>query len=252
MARTAVAKAKSTAVQTQDFQQEVEDLRGRLAAPTGDRIKIDNKQFKLPNGDTSELLTGVIVDFVYYNAYYDAAFDPNNIVPPNCFALHPDPTGAVPSPNSPDLQNDNCQTCWANQFGTSGKGKACRNSVLVAMLPPDADEETPLMLLNVSPTGIKPFSAYLSAVLRLQRPPYSVSTDIMCDPNVKYDTLRFSNPQPLEPDFIAMVRSRREEARERLMTEPDVSALKAANEAPAKGKAPAKGALKPAATRRRA
>lgn len=243
---TSVAKAKSTAVVTQDFAQELEDLRGRLAAPSGDSIKVDNKQFKLPNGDVSDLLTGIIVDFVYYNAYYEGAFDPNNIVPPNCFALHPEPTGGVPSANSPDKQEDSCQACWANQFGSAGKGKACRNAIKVALLPPDAEEDTPLMILNVSATALKPFSAYLSAVLRLQRPPYSVTTDIICDPNFKYDTLRFSNPQPLDADTITMVRARREEARERLLVEPDVSAIKAANDAPAKGK----GALKPAARRR--
>lgn len=252
MARTTVAKAKSTAVQTQDFAQEIEDLRGRLAAPSGDTVKVDNKLFTLPNGDTSDLLTGIIVDFVYFNSYYPDAYDPNNIVPPTCFAIHPDPTGAIPSPNSPELQNDNCQTCWANQFASAGKGKACKNAIKVALLPPDAAEDTPFMIVNVSPTALKPFAAYLSAVLRLQRPPYTVTTDITCDPNFKYDTLRFSNPQPLDPEMITMVRSRREEARERLVVEPDISALKAANEAPTKGKAPAgKGGLKPAAGARR-
>lgn len=251
MARTTVAKAKSTAVQTQDFAQEVEDLRGRLAAPSGDTVKVDNKMFKLPNGDTSDLLTGIIVDFVYFNAYYPDAYDPNNIVPPTCFAIHPDPTGAVPSKNSPELQDASCQTCWANQFGTAGKGKACKNSIKVAMLPPDADADTPFMLVNVSATALKPFAAYLSAVLRLQRPPYTVTTDITCDPNFKYDTLRFSNPQPLDADTIDMVRSRRAEARERLLVEPDVAAIAAANEAPAKGKPAGKGGLKPAAGARR-
>lgn len=231
MARTKVTLAKSTSVVTQDFAQEVEDMRSRLQAPSGDRIKVDNKQFKLPNGDTSDMLTGVIVDFVYYNAYYETAFDPNNITPPSCFSLSPDPTTAVPSDNSPEAQSDGCQACAQNQFGSAGKGKACRNSVLVALLPADADEGTPFMLLNVSPTGIKPFSGYLSSVLRLQRPPYSVLTDIMCDPNVKYDTLRFGNPQPVDNELLGIVRGRRQEARDRLMVEPDVSAIKAANDA---------------------
>lgn len=231
MARTAVAKAKTTLPANIDLAKEVEDLRGRLAAPTGDRIKIDNKQFKLPNGDTSDLLTGIIVDFVYYNAYYESAFNPGSITPPNCFSIALEPSSAVPSANSPDVQADACQSCWANQFGSAGNGKACRNSILVAMLPPDADQDTPLMLLNVSPTGIKPFSAYLSSILRMQRPPYSVTTDIECNPNVKYDTLTFSNPQPINDDMIAMIRSRRDEARERLLVEPDVSAINAANEA---------------------
>lgn len=243
---TRVAKAKSTAVVTQDFAQELEDLRGRLQAPSGDKIKVENKQFKLPNGDTSDVLSGIIVDFVYFNAYYDAAYDPNNITPPACFAIHPDPTGAVPSPNSPDVQDTACQTCWANQFGSAGKGKACRNSVMVALLPPDADENTPFMLLNVSPTALKSFSGYLSSVLRMQRPPYSVVTDVFCDPNVKYDSMRFTNPQPVDPEVLEIVRARRGEARERLMVEPDVSAIAAANDAK---KPAAKGRLAPAKRR---
>ena len=110
--------------------------------------------------------------------------------------------------------------CWANQFGSAGKGKACRNSILVAMLPPDADENTPFMLLNVSPTGLKSFSGYLSSVIRMQRPPYSITTDVFCDPGVKYDSLRFTNPQPLDDEMIELVRSRRGEARERLDAAP--------------------------------
>ena len=226
-AGTAVAKAKSANLPANlaaEMANEVAALASRLQAPTGDRIKIDNKQFKLPNGETSDMVSGVIVDFVYYNAYYSAAYDPNNITPPDCFSLAVEPTGAIPSPNSPDVQATKCADCWANQFGSAGKGKACRNSVLLAMLPPDATEETPLMLLNVSPTGIKPFSAYVSSVARaLQRPQYAVVTDVVCDPNVKYDTLKFGNPTPVDADLLALVRSRREEARQRLMVEPDVS-----------------------------
>ena len=136
--------------------------------------------------------------------------------------------------------------CWANQFGSAGKGKACRNSILVAMLPPDADENTPFMLLNVSPTGLKSFSGYLSSVIRMQRPPYSITTDVFCDPGVKYDSLRFTNPQPLDDEMIELVRARRSEARERLLVEPDVSTITAANEA--KKPAP-KGRLAPAKRR---
>jgi hypothetical protein len=244
---TRVAKAKSTEVVTQDFAKEMEDLRSRLQAPSGDKIKVDNKQFKLPNGDSSETLSCIIVDFVYYNAYYDSPFDPNQISPPACFAISTSPTGATPSANSPDVQNDSCNTCWANQFGSAGKGKACRNSILVAVLPPDADENTPLMLLNVSPTGIKSFTGYLSALVRMERPPYSVLTDVFCDPNVKYDSLRFSNPQEIDDGVIELVRSRRSEARDRLMVEPDVTVAANDSKKPA-----AKGRLAPAAKRRTA
>ena len=249
---TAVARSTgTTAVSTQTasaLAAEMEAMRQRLAAQTGDKVKVDNKQFKLPNGDTSDLLTAIIVDFVYTYNYYEGDFDANNIVPPNCFAIYPDPSGAVPSDNSPDKQCEDCGRCWANQFGSKGKGKACRNGVLMAILPPDATAETPLMTINVSSTALKPFTGYASSVARaLNYPLFGVTTDLSCDPSVKYDTLRFSNPQPLDEDMIALVMARRDEARQRLLVEPDVSQL-AAQDTPAAQKPKQAGrVLKPAA-----
>lgn len=186
----------------------------------------------------------MIVDFVYYNTYYEGAFDPNNIVPPNCFALAVEPKGMAPSDNSPDKQCETCSGCWANEFGSSGKGKACQNRVLMACLPTDATEDTPFVILDISPTAVKGFGSYVTSVARsLQRPPYGVVTHIECNPATKHDVAVFSDPQLVEDeDFITMIRSRREEARERLLTEPDVSAFKAANDSPKKGalKAPAR------------
>jgi hypothetical protein len=255
MARApAVIKQKSTALQTTAFSDELEDLKSRLATPSGDKIKISNKQFKLPSGDILDFLDVVIVDFVHYNTYYAGAYDPNNIVPPNCFALSVETKGQVPSPNAPEAQAEACQGCWANEFGSSGKGKACQNRVLMAVLPADATNDTPFAILDISPTAVKGFSTYVSNVARtIQRPPYGVITHVECNPATKHDVAIFSDPQPIDMDdednvaFIAMVRSRRQEARDRLMTEPDVSAFTAANAPAKKG-----GALKAPAARRRA
>lgn len=239
MATKAVAKKATNALVTTDFSQEMEDLRARLTAPTGNRIKMDNKTFKFPNGDVADSMDAVIVDFVYMNKYYMGSYDPNNIVPPNCFALSPLPNGLEPSPNAPDIQSQaGCAGCAQNQFGTNGKGKACQNRVLIALLPADATVETPMMILDISPTAIKPFSAYVSAVARgLQRPPYGVITKIEFNQAVKWDVPLFSDPQLIEDaEFIAMIRARRQEARDMLMVEPDVAAIQAANDARPKTK----------------
>ena len=240
-AKTAVATKSSTAVaMPMSYEQELEKLRARLTAPSGDRIKIDNKTFKLPSGDVLNELDAVIVDFVYTNKYYEGMYDKDNIVPPTCFAISADPQDLKPSPNSPEIQcEDGCAGCAMNQWGSDGKGKACKNRMLLALLPGDATLDTPLMLLDISPTAVKPFSAYASSVARgLQRPPYGVLTKITCNPAVKHDQAQFSDPQLIDdPEFIDMIRSRIPEARERLMVEPDVSAIQAANDArPAKGR----------------
>lgn len=250
-AKTSVAKAKpkGNALTVFNEQAELDALRARLAAPTGDKIKISNKQFKLPSGDVLDFLDIVIVDFVYFNTYYEGAFDPNNIVPPNCFAIHPEPKSMAPSANSPDSQCESCTGCWANEFGSSGKGKACQNRVLMAVLPTDATSDTDFAILDISPTAVKGFSSYVAGVARgMQRLPYGVITHVECNPATKHDVALFSDPQPFDMEdpeqaaFIAMVRERREEARERLMTEPDVSAFKAANDSKKKTalKAPVK------------
>lgn len=242
----AVAKKTGTAVATVNRAEAAAALRARLMAPTGDKIKISNKQFKLPSGDVLDFLAVVVVDFVYYNAYYEGAFDPNNIVPPNCFSLSEEPRTAAPSPNAPEAQHDTCAGCWANEFGSNGKGKACQNRVLIAILPTDAKEDTPFSILDISPTAIKGFSSYMTSVARNGKMPYEVVTRIECNPATKHDVAIFDLEEELEDDpFIGMVESRLDEARERLMTEPDVSAFKAGNDkAPAKGgrslKAPVK------------
>lgn len=240
MARTAVAKAKSTlpANLNAEMQAELEALKNRIAAPSGDRIQItQDKLFKFPNGESSDTLTCIIVDFVNSNFFYEQAYQKGEITPPSCFAIGVNTAELAPSANSPEAQHDKCSGCWANQFGSAGKGKACANTKLVAVLPPDATEETPLMILKVSATGIKPFDSYVGSVARaFQRPPRGVITEISFDPNVTYASLRFSPVSPCDDAQFMLAHSRKGEAMERLLVEPDVNAMQAAAPAP-KGRA---------------
>ncbi len=249
---TAVAKAKLNLPANVDamFAQDVVDLRGRLAQQTGDRIRIDNKQFKLPGGAVLDFLEVVIVDFVYANRYYEQAWEKGVVIPPVCFSTSPNPEGMVPSPVSPEVQSKtDCKTCVMNQFGSAGKAKACKNRVLMAILPTDAKLDTPFLVLDISPTAVAGFTSYTHSVTRaLGRPPYGVVTRIECDGKKKEDVAVFSDPVKLEdPEFIMMIRGRLEEARTRLMVDPDTSSIAAANDAPPPSKLA--GARKPAARR---
>jgi hypothetical protein len=247
MARTAVAKPKTNlpANIDEELAAEVAALSSRLSAPSGDRISCTlNKTFKLPDGqESSEPLRVIIVDFVSYNTYYTERYDPNNIVPPACFALGLEPTGLIPSGNSPDCQSENCAACWANQWGSNGKGKACDNNKLLAVLPAidELTADTPMWIIKVSKTAVKGFDGYVAGVARaFQKPVRAVSTLIDFDQNSDYAKLVFGSPEPITKEQFMMAHSRREEAMQRLMTEPDVSAFAAAPKpATAKGRAPA-------------
>jgi hypothetical protein len=241
---TTVAKAKINlpANLADDMAAELESFKNRIAAPTGNRISTDEKIFKLPNNETSDELSVIIVDFVSYNAYYDKPWNPNQIVPPNCFSIGLEQVGMVPSDNSPEPQAESCAACWANQWKSSptGSGKACSNTKLLAVIAPDGDAETPILLLKVTATALKSFDAYVTSVARgFQRPPRGVITKITFDDKVKWSSLRFSDPQPCTQEQLALAYSRRDEAMTCLMVEPDVSTFVAAPaKAPAKKPAP--------------
>lgn len=196
----------------------------RVAPAGGNAIRVtQDKQFVLPDGTkTPGPLELVIVDFTAKNAFYEGAYDPKTIVPPACFAIGTNPLKMTPSKNSPIPQAVDCQGCPMNAFGSAGDGKACKNSRVMAVLPPDADEDTPLWILSTSPTANKGFDAYVTSVSRVfQTPPIGVVTTVSFDPNETYAKLVFTDPKP--NPLIGVHFARQEEAKALLVVEPDVS-----------------------------
>lgn len=216
---------------------ELATLASRTAPPGGDKIRItQDKKFALPDGRTHPgPLELVIIDFVSNNNFYEGKYDPKNITPPACFAVGTNPTALVPSNNSPDKQAETCSVCPNNVFGSEGDGKACKNGRLLAILAPDTKPDDPLMLLQVSPTAMKGFDAYVRNVAaQFGLPPIGVITTVSFNPNETYAQLIFGEPKPAPDDLLALCGARREEARTRLMTEPDVSQFGKAKATPAK------------------
>ena len=226
----AVKKASSGAVVNimDALRAQAEANASRVEPGGGKSIRIgQDKSFTLPDGTkTREALQLVVVDFVSRNEYYEGAYNKDEIVPPACFAIHPEPKQLAPSANSPDKQCDDCASCPMNQFGSapSGTGKACKNTRLLAVLPPDADDETEIWTLKVSPTGIKAFDGFVAGVNRtFQLPPVGVVVTVGFSDAKDYPSLEFTDPQP--NNNVAAHFGRQEEAREMLMREPDVSAF---------------------------
>lgn len=196
----------------------------KTAPPGGNSIRVtQDKQFILPDGTkTPGPLELVIVDFTSKNSFYEGAFDPKNITPPACFAIGSNPLKMVPSKNAPLAQSTDCAGCPNNAFGSSGDGKACKNCRVLAVLPPDADEDTPMWLLSTSPTANKGFDGFVTSVARVfQTSPVGVVTTVGFDPSVTYAKLVFSNPQP--NNNVAVGFGRQDEAKALLAVEPDVS-----------------------------
>jgi hypothetical protein len=235
-------KTTSTAVVNiqEMLRKQAETNAARVEPGSGKSIRIgQDKSFTLPDGTkTRESLQLVVVDFVSRNEYYEGAYNKDDITPPNCFAIHPEPKQLVPSDNSPDKQCDDCASCPMNQFGSAptGAGKACKNTRVLAVMPPDADDDTEIWTLKVSPTAIKAFDGFVAGVNRaFQLPPVGVVVTVGFSGAKDFPSLEFTDPQLNEN--VAIHFGRQDEAREMLMREPDVSSFGA--EKPA-AKAPAR------------
>jgi hypothetical protein len=235
----AVKKTGGSVVSIKEIQDQlaaqVAGLANRVAPATGVKIRAtQDKKFILPDGTTTPgPLELVIVDFATVHNFYEGAFNKDDIVPPGCFAVGTDPKKMFPSANVPNKQASDCQTCPMNQFGSNGKGKACGNGRLLAVMPPDADADTPIWLLQPSATAIKGFDSYVAGVARaFQSMPISVVTTVSFDENETYAKMVFGDPKP-NPG-LATHFARQAEANELLFAEKDVSGYVPIGKAPAK------------------
>lgn len=195
----------------------------------GDVISVNNSKrvFVTPSEQELEEFEGLIVDFAYRNEYYIGAYNPKVITPPACFAIATSSTILTPSPNSPIKQNEtDCATCQQNQFGShpTGNGKACKNTILIAILPPDIStiDTHDIWVLKTSPTAFRPFNKYASKISQMNIPLGAVRTRFYLDADSDYASIRFE-ALGVEVDCIDSVITRKPEAAKRLMEEPDVS-----------------------------
>ena len=220
------AKANLPVNYQEQLAKEAAEISKRIATPSGDRIRFNsNRSLITPDGNEGEELEVVVVDFVSSNLFYDGPFDRDNPQPPGCFAIGVEPSLLVPSPNSPNKQAETCSACPNNQFGSAGKGKACKNTRLLAVMPVAMDgDEPPIWIMSVPPTSMKSFDAYVQTLASKHKTiPIGVVTRITLDQGVQFAAPRFSVVRPLKAEEFETYMPRREEANTRLTAEPDVS-----------------------------
>lgn len=240
-ASKAVTKATTgTAVATIDeaLQSDIANLKNQIGAPTGNKIKIEvSGSFSLPDGqDLGDEIQVAVVNFAARNQFYATPYNPNEIVPPDCYAMGSERHEMlVPEADSPDIQNDKCLTCPLNAFGSgnNGKGKACANRYYVAVVIVDPDDpdaagepDAPIYLLDLSPSNLKSFEGALrgatSALGHWAKATFSVIAK-----NVgTYATVTWRDPEP-NPHY-AVHFSRREEVEPMLFRRPDFTQQEAA------------------------
>ncbi|MBI1316386.1 hypothetical protein GC167_05940 [bacterium] len=191
----------------------------------------------------------VIVDSVLENSYYSQAYDPNNKMPPTCYAytrgepeemmphletMAKDQEYFVPQNMADDGQGGfiigGCKGCPMDEYGSAmrngqpGRGKACKNTVRLALLPAGLYQQAPnrrdwelglhddpqhylssdVVFLSVPPTSLGAWKNY-KKMLRVQhaRAPYGAVTRVFLqqDP-VKQFTVNFELIELASPEML--------------------------------------------------
>lgn len=165
------------------YADEIAALKKAVEAPNAQRIKINKKGvYEMPDGsEIGEEFRCIVIDFIPSQAWWEKRFDPKNPAPPDCAAISRDVSAFVPFNNAPMRQCETCNDCeqfkWASD-PVGGKGKACKSSRVLAVLPVD-DADADFHLITVSATGIGPWDGYISKLADdYNLPPYAVITTL--------------------------------------------------------------------------
>lgn len=161
--------------------------------PTAKFISIKGGRFKFNGADVGTELTAVITGWTHENQYYDGPYDPEVAQTPACYAFGQDQDTMEPHEKAPEKQNDSCEGCPMNEWGSAGgrsNGKACKNVLRLALIA-DSDLEdldnAELVYLKVPVMSVKNFLVYSKKKLAdtLKRPHWSVVTKMELVPDDK-------------------------------------------------------------------
>lgn len=147
------------------------------------------------NAIAGNKLACVILAAPIERLFYSSRYDPTKITPPDCFAIDATATGMKPNASSPAPQHATCEGCPKNEWGSSlsgGKGKACRETRRLLLIPADAltsaEEVKTAEVAALRPpvTSLKNYATYVQTVAAtLRRPLLAVISEVAVVPDPK-------------------------------------------------------------------
>jgi len=213
-----------TKLQTQ-LAAELAELNKKVAPPSGHRISLKGKVFSMPNGGTSPgPINAVILDWRSINVFYPGTYNAQKIETPVCFAVANNIGDLKPSPNCADPQSKECEGCKRNAWSSApggGRGRACKNTIRVAIVPPDAKDDTVPWTIDIAPTSTTAFNSMVYAIRDgMGMLPLQVQLTLDFDANADYPKLTFASPEALPDELVGLMFDLRKASQSLLDKEP--------------------------------
>lgn len=176
----------------EQLRRELEAQKATLPVAQAGKIKTKGKKFTLPGGQPQEgPMDVIVVGWRFTNNLFEGTYNPNNIQPAVCHSSGRVEADMMPHTSSTKPQADTCAECPKNQWGSNGKGKACKNGARLAVIPPNPTADTSPLVIDVTPTGMTSWIKYVNGLQARGVLPIQVITEVDFEPSVDYPTLRF-------------------------------------------------------------
>ena len=201
MTKPVEKEAKITGTEIVSIQDRIKQRLARVnettAEATGNNISLKGSMFRLPSGATSQgPLECIIIDYGNQNAYYPNAYVEGEFSPPSCSAIGRIPSEMAPKASVEKPESAKCEGCPHNEWGSKGRGKACSNSILLAILPSDFTSESDVLAVKVAAKGLTRWSNYVRELEMSGQDPANVITELSFMPGLSYPSLVFKNIGP--------------------------------------------------------
>lgn len=230
-------RSKSTAMTTWDEElaKQAEIAAGMEASAGGGQFfstrggQLSWQDAPLPNNE----MAVIILDTIFENVYYEGRYDPDTPQGPSCFAFGRDESEMAPHKivfEAGQNQDKTCEGCENNEFGSAetGRGKACRNTRRLAMIPAgqfsrngdlelfeneDHFATTTVGFMKLPVTSVKGYANFVKQVAgALKRPPFGIITRVAVVPDAKTQfKVTFEPIEKVSDDLMAVIMQRREE-----------------------------------------
>ena len=149
----------------------------------------------------------IVIDFLLENGIFREKYNPNKPSSPMCYAFGRDEEELAPHPDAEEPQHTNCKDCPNNEWGSDpdgGRGKACKNTRRIAIIPADAltkglegVRRANVVMCKIPVTSIKLFSTYVNQCTSVMgSPPFGIVGELSTKPHPQ--NLFSVNWKPLE------------------------------------------------------
>lgn len=157
----------------------------------------------VPIGGEEGELDAIVLGANRANMYWPKDFQSGQFAPATCYAVASLDWAVedldeklAPPPDLAGKQAERCAKCHWDAFGTAtrGRGKACKNTVRLALIPSDAGDYSKAdgCMLSLPATSLRAWTAHAAPYLAMGAPVFCVQTRIRKVPNERDQGFVFS------------------------------------------------------------